>query len=100
MSHNPTDLHICVKCIEDDDLQKLLKGEGQTRRCDYCRKRRRAVSMDRLAELIAAPFRDSYQIGEIEQGRNGPYERGDGLSQVLQEELGIDCDPLNISWNC
>jgi len=92
---------ICLKCIGDEPLRKLVKKESSKSKCDYCGDHRLCISMKDLAGIVDEPLRRYCCIGEDKpvfygESDNPSYEQeGESLDFVLQEELGIDSEAAN-----
>jgi hypothetical protein len=105
---------ICVGCIEDEALRELVREKGHKQACVECGKKKVAVSIKGLAEIIDPYIREHYKPGRYErQFGEGDDEwdeqEGDGLSHAVQEVVGqyfdfndvlvnalIDNDPADI----
>lgn len=80
---------VCYGCVDDDHLQQLIRSEGRSTGCFYCGKKRKAISIGRLSDLVAEVM---YAFFE-----SAPYgERGDELTFHVAEILGCgdSCAPL------
>ena len=81
-------VYICLKCIGDEPLRKIVEEQTVKVKCKYCNKQGRGVSIEVLAKIVDNFLRDYLRIG----GYLYPDEEqeGDSFDCVLQEELGID----------
>ena len=91
--------YICLQCLSEKDIHKLVTAYKTIAKCEYCRKKRICISMEQLAEIVDSYFQKYYQTGEdfpiFKPGFEKPdYEQeGDSLEYRLQEELEIEYEP-------
>ena len=91
--------YICLQCISEKDIYKLVTAYKTIAQCEYCRKKRICISMKQLAEIVDSYFRKYYCTGEyfpiFKSGFEKPdYEQeGNSLEHLLQDELEIEYGP-------
>ncbi len=87
---------ICLKCIGDESLRKIVAEDTIEVQCRYCGQKTRGILLQTLAEIVDQPLRDHCCVGEEAPNfRNESFEQeGDSLEYFLQNELGIDYDPV------
>lgn len=89
--------YVCENCIGDGPL-KVHFAKRTKRTCSYCGNRGPALAIADLAELVDSPLRSHIERGEYEpdftDGSDRPDYRQNGspLTDVLQEELEVECD--------
>jgi len=92
---------ICRRCIHDEDLRNILEHKAIMAKCNYCGKKGLAIEMNDIAEVIDPYLRKYCCLGEEVPRFDGDddnveYVReGDDLIYFLQEELGMDQDPVD-----
>ncbi|NTH16648.1 RES domain-containing protein [Agrobacterium rhizogenes] len=61
-------MNVCYKCIGDGYLQAEIRSEGKTLKCSFCGKRRRAFSIEELAERVQSVVEENYRPHQDEYG--------------------------------
>jgi len=90
---------ICLNCIGDKELHRLISSEIHEDKCTYCRKIAPCIELEYLAEVVDVYLRKYCRRGNeipvFEPGQYKPIyeEEGEPLMHLLQEELEIDADP-------
>ncbi|SDU58460.1 RES domain-containing protein [Pseudomonas mandelii] len=74
---------VCFGCVGDQHLQTLIKREGASAKCSYCKKRRKAITVERLSDLVADVMYAFFEDTSI-------WERGDELNFHVADILGRD----------
>jgi len=89
---------VCLKCIGDEELRRLLSDEACRGVCGSCGKRRQAVPLRKIAEHIDSVFREHYRPGgdvaHFDADSDNPqYEQeGEGPEWIIQEIAGVEPD--------
>jgi len=79
---------VCIKCFKDKHLQKFIRETGRKSHCPWCGSRNTyVVPLEELGPL----FRDVARIYDPVEGPE-PWEWGDSISLLLQEDWGIFSD--------
>jgi hypothetical protein len=87
---------VCSHCVEDDDLKKLIRDDGEPGECDLCQKnRKKTFSADKLAEILDPIIREHFapdpEVKHFGEDDSEWYEQeGDPLSFHVQEIIGHD----------
>ncbi len=87
---------ICLECIGDEALRKLVAERAEELKCTYCSGDGAGLSIDQLAELVDEYLRQYLCFGKYEPRLSDDSERteweqhGDPLAWLLQEELEIE----------
>lgn len=53
-------MNICYKCVGDQYLQTEIRSAGKRLKCDFCDKRRKAISVEELAERVRPAVEANY----------------------------------------
>ncbi len=61
-------MNVCYQCVGDDYLQRELRGEGKTHKCDFCGRRRKSWSIGKLAERVQSVIEENYLRHQDEYG--------------------------------
>jgi hypothetical protein len=72
---------VCYGCVGDIHLERIIKAEGSATKCPYCKKKRKAITVSRLADLVESVIREFLRP-------TNDYERGDGLDFYVADLLG------------
>jgi hypothetical protein len=84
---------VCWKCIQDEDLKRIVRSKGTPQKCSLCECKRKAFTAEDLAETIDPIMREHFAQGE-DVKRFGPddeewwEQEGDLLDHHLQEVIG------------
>lgn len=95
---------LCVACIGEPFLKKLVGKEGLTERCSYCdRTRSKTFSIEQIANRVELAFRDHYirtsehpdEIEYLAQRHGGRewYRHGAPINEAIQMAAMIDEPP-------
>jgi len=90
---------ICLNCVSDTALHKLLSGKTTDANCSYCKKSGLTIEMIDLAEIVDKYLREYCCFGEEirrfdRDDDNVEYvQEGYPLNELLQEELEIEYEP-------
>ena len=74
---------VCYGCVSDQHLQTLIKSEGTSAQCFYCKKKRKAITISRLSDLVADVMYFFFEDTSV-------WDRGDDLNFHVAELLGRD----------
>ncbi len=72
---------VCYGCIGDIHLETIIKAEGLSGKCLYCKKKRKAITVSRLADLVEGVIREFLRP-------TNDFERGDDLYYYVSDLLG------------
>ncbi|MBY5392355.1 RES domain-containing protein [Rhizobium leguminosarum] len=61
-------MNVCYKCVGDEYLQAEIRSEGKALKCSFCEKRRKAFSIEELAERIQSVIEENYRPHQDEYG--------------------------------
>jgi RES domain len=85
---------MCWKCFDDKYLSDIVRKEGAAQTCSVCRRRRKAITIERLGELLEPVLSQHLELGALVGDQEAGYDRrGDPLSFWVQEVLG-ECHGL------
>jgi hypothetical protein len=92
---------VCLSCISDKHLRNIIRKIAKKVKCSYCDKNDGlGVAIDDLANAVDSYLRKYLRVGGDtprlrDDSDSFDYEQeGETLEQLLQEELGIDYDPV------
>ena len=95
MTNNGDD-HLCWKCVTDSVLRERIRSKGRGRSCTFCGKRRKALSIQVVADLIDAALRRYYRPSEptghaVPDSDNIKYwEEGETAVWIIQEIAEVE----------
>jgi len=81
-------MFVCYDCIGDEYYQRFIKNNGEPKRkCNYCKKTRRSIELELLANEVDEQYRENYE----------PKELGDGdtPSSIISEMLELDTEEIS-----
>ncbi|UVM52204.1 RES family NAD+ phosphorylase [Pseudomonas sp. B21-015] len=77
------DAVVCYGCVGDEYLKALIKNEGASAKCFYCKKKRKAITIELLSDWVADAMWSFFENTSV-------WERGDELNFHVAEMLGCD----------
>jgi len=89
---------ICLKCIGDDELRRLLSDKAPRSVCASCGKRRKAAPLREVAEHIDGVYREYYapggDVAHFDKDSDNPrYEQErEAPEWIIQEIAGVEPD--------
>jgi RES domain/HEPN/RES N-terminal domain 1 len=89
---------ICLTCIGDDELRRLLSDKASRSVCASCGKRRKAAPLREVAEHIDGVYREYYapggDVAHFDKDSDNPrYEQeGEAPEWIIQEIAGVEPD--------
>lgn len=92
------DSPLCSECVGDPEAGKWIRANGSRARCENCGRRRKAVPLEQLAELVDGVYREFYAPGEMEPrfSRDDDHmeyqQSGESPVDIVQEMLEVDYD--------
>jgi hypothetical protein len=89
---------ICLECIGDGELQRLLREEATRAICASCGSRRAAVPLADVADRVDVVYREYYCPGgesaHFDRDSDNPHyeQEGEEPEQIVQEIAGVEPD--------
>lgn len=91
---------LCFRCVEEEFLQNWIKTEGEVTICSYCRKRRRSVSIEEIADRVETMIEEHFQwtpdspssmeYSAIKEGILDWDRRGEPIADVIAWAAEVD----------
>ena len=78
---------VCYGCVGDDYLITEIRKEGTSRKCSFCRKRRKCYSLSDIGDRVHPIFLERYH-------RSDDFERGETPLFCIAEIIGADEEPI------
>ena len=87
--NDPEETKICYGCIGDPFLKEEVRSEGRRTTCAYCRKRRKSISLDDLADRIHGVLDGHFYLTPSEP---------EGIEYTMAKEFGWERrgDPVDL----
>ena len=85
-SRNGT-VRVCHDCIGDPFLADEVKGKGSNGLCGYCGKKRKALTLEKLAERIHEVLQEHFRLSHIETPWSGS---GYPVIDLIADMAGLD----------
>lgn len=97
---------VCLKCIGDVELRRLLSESATRAGCASCGKRRQAVSLRDVALRVDEVYREYYEPGEgvarFYPDSDSPHyeQEGDAPDWIIQSMAGVEPDIAEAIVRC
>ncbi len=79
-------MNVCYKCVGDEYLQAEIRSEGKFVKCSFCEKRRKAFSIEELAERVQSVVEENYRPHQDEYGADS----GESVIQLIANLAQVD----------
>lgn len=92
------DTPVCLKCIGDEELRRLLRDDASRAVCGSCGNRRQAVPLRKIAEYVDEVYREYYHPGgdvphfDVDSDNPRYEQEGEEPQWIIQEIAGIEPD--------
>lgn len=91
-SDSPQSSYYCYSCIGEALLSKEIKDNGKRRRCSYCTKNKKSVSLEKLAERIDEVYKEIVCFGETitiydDNDHSEHLQQGDPPSEIISQMI-------------
>ena len=97
---------VCLKCIGDVELRRLLSEAATRAVCASCGQRRQAVSVRDVALRVDEVYRQYYELGgevaRFDQDSDNPFyeQEGDDPQSIIQEMAEVEPDIAEAIAEC
>lgn len=88
-------IFICSTCVIDSRLEKIVRSQGEVETCSGCNKKKKSITIEKLAKIIDPIFRKYFRHGEpgmnwfaASEGRDPYQQDGESLRHTLQWMIG------------
>lgn len=87
-THEDETKRVCRECIGDSALSNEVATQGSRSRCSYCRKQRRAVPLEVVAERIHDVLQEYFELVRIDFSWQLPSS-GFPVTDVISDIAGL-----------
>lgn len=101
------DLHLCHHCVGEDFFSREIKRRGTKKTCDYCKEKKKGLSIEAVADRIEEILAHHYQPANMEpnwlqvqmiKDREGSYDfypEGESTNQLIEDLAQIPSEAAN-----